>query len=781
MSRRILIHLIVTLAAFALVTVWYFWRSSSSFRNACRRRLGSREQKDDLNEEDVFDPVFYMRSLMIPMLISLLWFFIPMAMRDEGRNNSISSVFDALIRSGQTFSMDSSIQDVWDTAESLQEHFTFWDRVWLSFILSMAPILTAVSAATLFQLPKFWFTMVFSRREICIFSDLNERTKLYAEEMQRAYREDREGKETIPGRKRRMPYIVFCSDGREDEVDTSNLAGQSLVMEREISDIYLTGRARRRTSFYLMTEDDNTVIEQAGKLQKKYNAYASRIICISNGTLNELAIDQLNKNTYREKERKKKDRREEETIDFQNGVMETEMEETAEIIRSSHIEIISEPTRAVFHMLYDRDEQTSLINQELLTKVMRVGQTDQPSYQRINILILGAGSMGEMLARTLLWYCQMPGIGVSVTVAGSEKEEIIRGRICRKNMDFENLLRQIDDGVTSYSDRAVLKILGEVDFDTRQMEQILSGEGQTERTDYHFVFVAAGKDNQSYQLALRVRKHYLRRPYAWGFPKIQAVVWNDVFKKVIGGFDYVTYAGKPCGTQDQPGAKENGDPDCRLFNPKCSIRLLGSMSETLRAKEQMVYDALRYHSYYSDPEREAQLNGENVRIRVKDYLNYYQKSESDERSNWAAVIHGILKYRWFETAGRGEDCGKIITEYRKEIQDGTIGEDQNSLLEKLAETEQIRWCLFKLLEGDAPVREDRLEEFMKTYQNGRDADPIRGYHAAIRTWRDLQQKAERGPGSVKMLDYLRSTRNVAIFSLAMEKSWADSMKEGTRS
>ena len=332
MSRRILIHLIVTLAAFALVTVWYFWRSSSSFRNACRRRLGSREQKDDLNEEDVFDPVFYMRSLMIPMLISLLWFFIPMAMRDEGRNNGISSLFDALIRSGQTFSLDSSIQDVWDAAESLQEHFTFWDRAWLSFILSMAPILTAVSAATLFQLPKFWFTMVFSRREICIFSDLNERTKLYAEEMQRAYREKREGKETIPGRKRRMPYIVFCSDGREDEVDTSNLAGQSLVMKREISDIYLTGRARRRTSFYLMTEDDNTVIEQAGKLQKKYNAYASRIICISNGTLNELAIDQLNKNTYREKERKNKDRREEETIDFQNGVMETEMEETAEII-----------------------------------------------------------------------------------------------------------------------------------------------------------------------------------------------------------------------------------------------------------------------------------------------------------------------------------------------------------------------------------------------------------------------------------------------------------------
>ena len=194
MSRRILIHLIVTLAAFALVTVWYFWRSSSSFRNACRRRLGSREQKDDLNEEDVFDPVFYMRSLMIPMLISLLWFFIPMAMRDEGRNNGISSLFDALIRSGQTFSLDSSIQDVWDAAESLQEHFTFWDRAWLSFILSMAPILTAVSAATLFQLPKFWFTMVFSRREICIFSDLNERTKLYAEEMQRAYREKREGK-----------------------------------------------------------------------------------------------------------------------------------------------------------------------------------------------------------------------------------------------------------------------------------------------------------------------------------------------------------------------------------------------------------------------------------------------------------------------------------------------------------------------------------------------------------------------------------------------------------
>ena len=172
MSPRIATHLVITLAAYLAAFLLYMSYASPRFRHWIPAHLfHHRYDEDDLDEESLFNPVIFTRWLIIPTFISLWCLFYPMAQADLGRNSGFTSVFDAIFRSGQTFSMDSSIQNVWDMADDIQEVYTLWDRGWIAVILTIAPFLTLISAVTLFRLPKFWFTMLVSRRKICIFKN----------------------------------------------------------------------------------------------------------------------------------------------------------------------------------------------------------------------------------------------------------------------------------------------------------------------------------------------------------------------------------------------------------------------------------------------------------------------------------------------------------------------------------------------------------------------------------------------------------------------------------
>ena len=737
MSPRIATHLVITLAAYLAAFLLYMSYASPRFRHWIPAHLfHHRYDEDDLDEESLFNPVIFTRWLIIPTFISLWCLFYPMAQADLGRNSGFTSVFDAIFRSGQTFSMDSSIQNVWDMADDIQEVYTLWDRGWIAVILTIAPFLTLISAVTLFRLPKFWFTMLVSRRKICIFSDLNDRAKMYAEALQR---------EPVPqGRRRRgkarKPYIVFCADGSVDSVDTSNIAGQNLVLKQEICDIYLTRKARRRASFYLVTNDDHVTIEQAGKLQKKYGKYASRIYCVSSGSLNEHAVDQLNRTAALNARANPEDTAAG-MISFQNGVMASRSEDLAELIQTSYIEIISEPTRVIYHMLYQREEGSALIDRSFLTDVLHIRDSAAPE-KTIRILILGAGVIGEELARTMMWYCQLPRVGVRVSIASQESEKEIRGRVFRRNMEFDRLL----DGngpLSALRGRVSLNVLAERDLLSEDLEEILraSQQGSGDDQAYHFVFIATGDDNQNYRLALRIRRYYLRHPNAWGCPKIEAVIRNMTLNRIIGKSDYIPLKGGAPGTDYAFMAGPQG------YNQECRVYLAGSMRDTVYPLNGLVYDSLRYHSFYSGNQRD--LCGENVEIPVDHYRTFYSSSESDERSNWAVALHGILKYRWYQAMS------------------GTEGRES-----ALAAAEQVRWCIFKLIEGDAPVPEDRLAKYMEKQSKGRDTDPIRGFHSALRSWEDLTEKAKgaSSPIADKMKSYQTSTVGAALFAVQLEKS-----------
>ena len=745
---------------------------------AQENRAGTRDDRDtdDLNEESRFDPVVFIRLLMIPMFISLFLFFIPMSNGPGENNNVVSSFFDAIIRSGQTFSLDASIQDSWETVDQVYVGFNNFERCWIAFILTLAPLMTFVSAATLFRIPRFWFIMLFSGKKICIFSDLNERAKMYAAVLQQADAETG-GKEEKKKRIKK-PYIVFCSDGKVDTVDNSDIAAQSLVLKREICDIHLARKARKRTSFYLVAPDNNTLIELAGKLKKKYDRYACRIYCVSSGDLNEYAIDMLNK------DQKKKDtdsehkttasdagqsetNKEEEKILFTNGKLSSESEELADKIQQSYIEIISEPVRVVYHMLYDRNPETCFISGEYLTNVLKIN--DGSAMKTVNVLVLGAGTVGEELARTMLWYCQLPGIGVSVTIADNENTQTILSRVFKKNMEY--LLQCQKEGlaaggrVSVYKGRASLEVKGEKDLLSMDLENLLYSNSISTKEDadrFHFIFVATGDDNRNHQLALRIRRYYLRNPNAWGCPKVYAVIWNRTLNRIIGKDSYIPLHG----TGDNYYDLHKDEAD--FYNGSCPVSLIGDMADTVRPKEELVYDALRYHSYYYGNEIEnlrSERDG-TLGIPLSHYRSFYQNSESDERSNWAVAIHGILKYRWYKNYnpdGQTTKEEEAKEEAKKEI---------------LSESEQIRWYIYKLLEGDAPVPPKKLELYVENSKKGRDTDPIRGYHAALRSWADLKrmEEEEKKDNSANEKYWCRyafvsNTKKPTDLALAIEEEW----------
>ncbi len=930
MSTFIVIHMLATVLVFCITALVYLSQRSARFRDACRQITGkAKEAADDLNEEDRFDPVVFIRWLLIPLFFSLVVFFIPLAYMDTDNNNLFTSVFDAIIRSGQTFSLDSSIQDVWAAADTVDLVLTPLDRAWIAFFLALAPILTAVTAATLFRIPKFWFAMRFSRRKICIFSDLNERAKMYAEALLRGPADHRDG---------RKPYIVFCSDGKLDNVDTSNLAGQHLVLRQEICDIYLLPRARKRARFYVISNDDNTTIEIAGKLQRKYGQDSCRIYCVSSGTLNEHAIDGMNRAVPKPGDGESGKTGSEENkngsdIRFEDGQIADTSDAAAEKIRHSYIEIVSEPSRVVYHTLYNRSDP--LVDRAFLTDVLRINEAgDKPKI--VQVLVLGVGLVGEELVRTLLWYFQLPDIGVRITVADKETERTLRARIFRKNPEFEYLLQRVTD-TRSPSDnmaaRASVRVLGEKDLLSDDLENILRdpqcGDG------YHFVFIATGDDNQNYRLALRVRKHCLRYPNPWGCPKVRAVIWNQTLNNIIGKPDFTPLqgtAGAENIRKDDYAFRFPEQKERPIYNPLCPVGLIGSMSETVMPLNDLVYDALRYHSYYCNSWSEDLIQN-TVRIPADHYRTFYSSSESDERSNWAAAVHGFLKYQWFTaetktaadedirheafTKGRSmnsttdadvseayltieaaklsyftdvggpdeksfadlaeaakklkkcslssadlpqaEDIRKCLETFRgyersasrilkekdrtpetadpgraaaeqdtedqaapdrRERQDMPCPEIRGSrdagmekdplinienpknnktirelarlhdiftledLIElrktaRLSEAEQTRWCIFKLLEGDAPVPEEALEKYMAHSAKGRDMDPIRGYHSAIRSWRDLIGKKDDDifGKDKRWAEFVKSTDGVARFSIKLEKCRAEHVEK----
>lgn len=85
---------------------------------------------------------------------------------------------------------------------------------------------------------------------------------------------------------------------------------------------------------------------------------------------------------------------------------------------------------------------------------------------------------------------------------------------------------------------------------------------------------------------------------------------------------------------------------------------------------------------------------------------------------------------------------------------------------RLAESEHIRWRVFKLLEGDCPVPDEILERYYSENPKGRDDDAVRGYHVILRSWDSL--KALAGSGDDRWKRACENNLSLVRFALALE-------------
>lgn len=644
------------------------------------------------DQESTFSAATLMRLMLIPVALSVFMLWMILHSTDY---SGFSGWLDNLVTVARTFSMEENTAALMD--ENTYGVLNTWEKVWVSFVMAVAPMLTLTTAVSFFRLPRFW-AMLLSGRRVLIFSDANPHAIQYASVL----RQEKNGK----------PHVVFCcEEGAAVNVD----AGKALLLKRDITNLRIFKFIRKRVHFYLISDNENRVMKQAVALKDKYLPYGSRIYCVSNGLLNEHAVDEINR-SLPEQPGKDYDCYGVDVIDEKIRVVYQNLY-TNPLIEKEFLSIpkeepiIEEKAPAAMENAPDTSaaEKTEPFSE---TETLLAGRK-----KVIRVLVLGGGRVGSAVARTMLWYCQLPGYRVEVVVADKEKEKTVRRRVFRNNHDFEQLMKLV-----GYENQARLLVCAEKDLQTSDLEAILK-----EKT-YHKIFVCAGDDNRNYHMALQVRRYYLRHPQPWGCPEIRAVIWDDTMTELVGGENYVVLQGvKPLpGNADALETmlyrSENLQERC---NERCRVQLLGSMEETLLGIETLLSDSLKYHTYYCQWGDESAKSGAGFirnllagkpEIINKSRFSYVKSTKSDERSNLALALHSRVIYQWVKFMG---------------VHDAI--DDQ--LLKELAVNEHTRWCIFKLLEGDSPIRDDGfgLEEALirKEKGKGRDLDPIRGYHVGI--------------------------------------------------
>ena len=279
-------HCLATLVM--IVMTWTVYAGITSPRVRRWIFFWKRNSNEKFREKSTFNPVVLIRLQLVVAFLSIALLFGYIAQLEVERNTIFTAGIGGVMNAGWMLSFGAPLFEVWDYLERLELTLLTADKVWLAIVVGVSPVLTLSTAATLFRLPKFWAMLLpLSRREVCIFSDLNERAQKYANVIRRDHPDN-------------PPYIVFCSDGRVDLVDTAAIAGPCLVLKQSICSLLLPRYVLRRISFYLVTDDDNLIIEHTIRLHEKYRRSGCRINCDSPAVLNEHVVDDLNSSVARE-------------------------------------------------------------------------------------------------------------------------------------------------------------------------------------------------------------------------------------------------------------------------------------------------------------------------------------------------------------------------------------------------------------------------------------------------------------------------------------------------
>ena len=101
------------------------------------------------DQESTFSAATLMRLMLIPVALSVFMLWMILHSTDY---SGFSGWLDNLVTVARTFSMEENTAALMD--ENTYGVLNTWEKVWVSFVMAVAPMLTLTTAVSFFRLPR---------------------------------------------------------------------------------------------------------------------------------------------------------------------------------------------------------------------------------------------------------------------------------------------------------------------------------------------------------------------------------------------------------------------------------------------------------------------------------------------------------------------------------------------------------------------------------------------------------------------------------------------------
>lgn len=422
-------------------------------------------------------------SLCLMTAISSFFWFFPFFWTTETANNALLKSGKAFCASIQSVIRIFAVDDFRELYEIIAEFElgTFALQVYTVIGIAMylvAPILTFGFILAIFKNVYAYFKYTtFFGKEVHIFSELNERSLALASSIL---------KEKNKGQKKKIRKLVIFADildkNEEEHLDLVAKAKElgALLFRQDLTEIRLK-RSEQKKFFYLISDDEREKITQMEHVISVYkNVPETKLYVFSDDEESKCFLD-----SYPSAEK-------------ENMLLD--------VIRVNDIRSL------IYHNL---DENG-------LRLFERSKKCEDSNERIIHAAIVGFGKYGKELMKALLWYTQLPGYRLKLTVFDENKDRNIASEI------FKGMCPEIKIG-ESYGDESDMRY--EIHFESCKEGTAAFYDKLASLSDLTYVFVALGKDSLNISAAMGIRNALAKHRR---YPDVETVVYDSKLKRQLG-------------------------------------------------------------------------------------------------------------------------------------------------------------------------------------------------------------------------------------------------------
>lgn len=299
----------------------------------------------------VLKPVNY---LMIGTFLSCFLLFIPVYEDFFASGAGLRALILSIHNSIRLFVIDADFEAIREYIAALEQPYGIVYEVFFSILYVLAPILTFGFLLSLFNnLSAYCRFFLKIRKDLYVFSDLNERSLALAEDIVRKN----------PGVVIIFTDISTDKDVDNDLIEKANLIGAILFKKSIASVNYNLHSKNKKLVFFLISPDENENISQSSDLIGRYGGVKnSELYLFSSSKKSELFLDNIH---------------------------------AAHVMK---IRRVREARSLINRYLYD--------NGSLIFRSASVGEGD---LKTVSAVVIGMGTYGTEMAKALPWFCQLPG------------------------------------------------------------------------------------------------------------------------------------------------------------------------------------------------------------------------------------------------------------------------------------------------------------------------------------------------------------------------------------